>query len=391
MLEATGNRVRTDRLNQNNFFNIPSATADAALLLEGQYADISFRVRGQHSREFDDGHSHRNKVTLQELNKIFHLTDDLTLSVGKRLLSLDQSYIGQPLGFFQKQTDLADPTDSAGRAEGLPMLVLSWADKRAALTAVYSDDLGAERDGFNRGIRQWLLRAGYEFRNLGVSIVTRRASGESTGFGGTFSATLSDDASVYGSFYTARGTLRPGFSRSLLDRPRLVANPREVFGSYRARDGVEYPRAALGAIYTPKDLPKVQLELIYDRRGLSNDDYDRYLDLLEFHESARNAAVPAGVVDLNLALDSLILQSRGARRTYASLNIDHSVDNFNFGGGAYVGLADRSATYYASIAYTFGKGVSGLVSGAATRGRRNGEFGLGPVANIVSAHLKVAF
>jgi hypothetical protein len=324
---------------------------------------------------------------LQELNRVFQVNENLNLSIGKRLYSLDQSYIGQPLGFFQKQVDLSDPTDSAGRSEGLPMAVLSWADEKTSLTAVYSNDFKSDQDGFNRGLRQWLLRYGYEMPNASISLVVRDATGESIGYGGTFSATLAEYASVYGSFYNARGTLRPTLNAALAPIP-AVQPLADLVASSRRNDGKVYPRASLGVIYTPRGLPKVQLELIYDRRGLADARFDRTVSLLHYYREQMNAQ-PLALA--NLAAVSSLLHSQGARRKYASLNADHTIDEWSFAGGIYSSFADKSGSAYASFGYEFRKNLSMSFSAVRTFGSQDTEFRLSPVGAVYSLRLKYSF
>ncbi|MFL6631727.1 MAG: hypothetical protein ACJ8HJ_05360 [Massilia sp.] len=379
---------RTDAVNRDNFLGIADRSSSVALLLEGAFQGTTFRVRSQVSDTSGAQPATKKKVVLQELARTFQLDENVTLSVGKRLFSLDQSYVGQPLGFFQKQVDLSDPTDSAGRAEGLPMAVLSWANETTSLTGIYSDDFGVAPDGYNRGIRQWLVRYGYEMPNASLSLVVRRASSESLGFGGTFSATLADYASVYGSFYTARGTARPVLAQSIVDHPRVATNPSTLVGSFRADDDVAYPRAAVGFIVTPRDLPKLQVEYIHDRRGQSDAQFGKTIGLLHYLDSQPG---PVGLVGANKAAIASILQTRGARRRYLSVNVDHTIDAFSAGAGVYASLADRSGTAYASAGYLIGSHTSLSLSAVRMYGRHDTEFALSPVASVVSVRLKYTF
>lgn len=379
---------RTGYINKDNFLGIAERSSSLALLLEGAYRGTTFRMRTQVSGTPGAPSGPKKKLVLQELARSFQLDDNVTLSIGKRLFSLDQSYVGQPLGFFQKQVDLTDPMDSAGRAEGLPMAVLSWANESASLTGIYSNDFGAAPDGFNRGIRQWLVRYGHELPNASVSVVVRRASGESLGFGGTFSSTLAPYASVYGSFYTAKGTPRPTLAQSAVERPRIVADPSALAGPFRSGDGIAYPRAAAGVIFTPRDLPKLQLEYIYDRRGQSDEQFGKTTGLLRHLDGQPG---PGALVNANKAVVASLLQRRGARRHYLSLNADHAIDAFSASVGVYVGLADGSGTAYASSGYLIGKRTSISLSAVKTYGRPETEFALSPVASVYSARLKYSF
>jgi hypothetical protein len=391
LLDTSHTVVRTERLNPNNFFGISSSGGNAAFLLEGSASALTFRGRIQQHQEFATARATDTTATLLELNHVFQLDDSSSLSIGKRLFSLDQSYLGQPLGFFQKQADLTDPTDAAGRAEGLPMVVYSWSNEKASLTGLYSNDIGTSKDGFNRGIKQWLLRAGYELKNLSSSLIVRGASGESVGIGATFSATLGDAASVYGSFYSAKGTLRPVLTALENGGPTFATSKAAALRSLRAENDVNYPRAALGAIYAPQNQSKIQLEFIYDQRGLSRTEYRRYLDLIHLHQASNNRNLPAAFIDANLSYDSSILLSRGTRRKYVSLSMDRSFDQFSVSCGSYIDLEDGSGIYYTSLSYAVQSTVTASLSVTSLLGKRDSERRLSPVSGITTARLKWLF
>jgi hypothetical protein len=389
--DGVRSKINRSSVNPGNFLGMSSLQMDSAVLLEGRHSDVDFRLRAQVQANPQSGQTGSTTLVLQELSKTFALSEDLSLALGKRLYSIDQSFIGQPLGFFQKQTDLSDPTDAAGKSEGLPMLVLSWMDEKTTLSGIYSDDFNTVPDGMNRGIRQWVWRAAYEFKNLSTSLVFRRADGESAGWGGSFSATLAEDVSVYGSLYTASGTQRPYLRALFRQRPFFAVNEAQAIGFLRANNDVSYPRFTVGAMYTPRDWPRLQMEFIYDRRGLSGREYADYLNLIRFHATGAQRHVAPQLVNANLAFDAELLLARGMRRRYLSLNLDHNVDPFSLSCGAYLGLEDRSSIVYFSGGYALRKALGLSLSVSTLQGSADSERGLLPVSGSVSARIKYSF
>jgi hypothetical protein len=222
MLAQERNTLRQSVPNVDQF-GIPEHTSRLASLLEGRYSDITWRAR------LETVHTNlgsQNQGKLQELNRVFVLDDSVSLSLGKRLYALDPSYFNQPLGFLQKSTDLSDPLDTLGNAEGIPMAILSWSGAHASMAALYAKE--------HDGIAQSLLKYAYEFDAFSASVLLRDASGEGTGVGATLSGAAGDALSYYVSAYSVHGTQQ---------------------------------RATVGAIYTPATWPKVQLEYAYDGRS----------------------------------------------------------------------------------------------------------------------------
>ncbi len=375
--------VRGAPLNADNFTGIASEQLHLAGLLEGRWQEVSWRLRLETEHNRQDGQHSRSRV--QELNRVFTLSEGTSVSVGKRQYSLDQSYVLQPLGFFQKRTDLADPTDSLGQSEGVPMLLFSWVGRRASLAAVYSKDFENPPDGFNRGVEQSLLKLGYEWDGLSAAILLRRASGESTGVGATLSGTLGESFSYYGSVYHARGTPRP-IAPELVGEARQ--SPVQTLDSVRANDGEPYPRAAIGVIFTPRELPRFQLEYAYDRRGLSDAQYRHYLELIDRDAGPQQ---PALLTQANRATLAQMLIPQGMRRHYLSLSATQTLAGCDLTAGVYTGLADGSQTWYASLEAPLSAHLRFGLAATRQAGGARSERGLSPVAGTLAIRLRGLF
>ncbi|MET3135150.1 hypothetical protein AAKU55_005453 [Oxalobacteraceae bacterium GrIS 1.11] len=372
--------VRGAPLNVDNFEHIASGQIDFAALLEGETGGVSWRLRAEAARP--SGRATASSAVVQELNRVFQVGENSTLSLGKRIYSMDQSYVNQPLGFFQKRTDLADPTDSLGNSEGLPMVLLSWVGKSASAAALYSKDVESGADGYNRGVEQSLLKFGYEFERVSTALIVRRASGESTGWGATVSGAAGEALSYYGSYYAARGTLRP-----LL--PGLLTG----FGAgrgvqalefARADDGVLYPRATVGVVLAARDWPKLQIEYSYDRRGLSNQQYRAFSALVE-------GTPPDAPGKAQLAIASQMLLPQGVRQRYLDLNLTYALADWEWGGGVYAGVADWSRTWYASAKVALSPHASLMFSALSQDGPAQSEGALSPLAASVAARIQWRF
>ncbi|MFC5475545.1 hypothetical protein [Paraherbaspirillum soli] len=375
--------LRSTPLNVDNFARIAQTNTDLIGLLEGSYQGVSWRTRLAAQRtDIPEQRSHTS-VTLQELNRVFRLGDQTTLSLGKRLYSLDPSYVIQPLGFFQKRTDLSDPVDALAQSEGVPMAVLSWTGAKASLAALYSKDVGNDADGFNRGVEQSVLKFGYEFDQLSVSALVRRANGEADGVGGTVSGALGETLSYYGAYYSARGTQRP-ILNSLLDASATTPQ----LGFFRSNDGRRYQRFTAGLIYTPQDLPKVQLEYSYDGRGLSA---SQYAGLLEQIQRNQTAPLPDIAIKARQAVLSQMLIAQGARQRYLSLTLSQTLADWDVSGGVYMSLEDRSKVWHALAEYKISSRLTWMLSAVHQDGRANSERALSPVANVLATRLRWLF
>jgi hypothetical protein len=387
------NGLAATPLNQQNFLGIASHTSELAALLEGSYQGVSWRTRlDEQWSEVpgQDGHPRQGSARLQELNKLLPLGQDVTLSLGKRLYSLDPAYFNQPLGFFQKRTDLGDPLDSLGQSEGLPMAVLSWTGAKASAAALYSRDAKNAADGYNRGVEQALLKLGYEFGTLSANAILRRASGETQGKGGSISGAWGNTLAYYASYYSAQGTQRPILD-SLL--PGYVPGPGQfpVLGFFRSNDGQRYQRASLGLVLTPEHLPKLQLEYSYDGRGLSDAQYASLLAQMQANSASQNPALPLIVQQARQATLAQLFIPQGLRRRYVSAMLATEGEQWNASAGLYWGVEDSGKVWYANAEYKLNPRLSLLFSGMLQQGPADSERSLSPVSSSLAARARLAF
>ncbi|SFM61714.1 hypothetical protein [Rugamonas rubra] len=407
-------------LNEANFLDLAGHKTELVGLLEGRYQQFSWRARVETAHSDVAGERQRSAFTLQELNRVFQLNDAVTLSLGKRLYALDPSYVNQPLGFFQKRSDLSDPLDSLGQSEGLPMAVLSWTGASASVAALYSRDARRHADGYNRGVEQSLLKFGYEFPQLSASIVLRRASGESNGIGAALSGAVGDTLSWYGSAYSARGSQRPIVAGLTAPDGKLGvaanvslhanaggasdadgtngtsgssgssggAGGQGAYGPLRANDGHRYHRATVGLVWTLPDLPKLQLEYAYDGRGLSDAQFGRLLALVATN---RESALPTPAIAGLQAQLAQLLVSQGARRRYLSVSLAQTAGDWELGGGVYLGQDDRSRVWHGTADYRLDTRTTLMISALHQAGAADSERTLSPLGSSLALRLRRQF
>jgi hypothetical protein len=369
-------RLNESLLNPGNAYGIAESNRNLAGVIEGQLWQNTFRLRAEFTRENGVQSRERHSSQVLELNRVFRLSDSTTFSIGKRILSIDQSSFSQPLGFFQTQADFADLTDSLGKAEGLPMVVAGWAGGDATVAFIASNDFEHKIDGFNRGLKQTALKVTYELPDLSLTGLVRKAPGESVGAGGSYSFVPSERLNLYGSAYVARGTLRPV-------SPLLMAGHTGLFS--RQNDGVLYPRFTIGSAFSFNTDMRIQGELIYDRRGLSGEQFDELLR----RAAELSLAGPRNIASLASLGSSLT--GRGARRRYLSLLATRSLDAWSLSAGTYASLEDSSAVCYASVSTSLATRMSAVMSITRMIGGSGSERQLGPVGSGSSFSLRLSY
>lgn len=179
---------------------------EAALLTSGRWMDMRFRLRASTARTGTDAAAHgtSRSVQLLELSRSFEFGDHGIVTLGKTALNWDVGQALQPVGFFEPPVDLLDGAEFEGRSEGMPLLALAWITGPQSLTLAYaSQRLEAGRGRLDR----WGLKAGWNTDGLSADLVLHKASGASTGLGGTLSWTATE-RSVLHAALSAAGQLR---------------------------------------------------------------------------------------------------------------------------------------------------------------------------------------
>lgn len=78
----TRTEIRESPVNPNDFLSISRDSEETALLLEGQKLGVTGRVRASGTANFNPGSNAAKHFTIEELNRVFAIGDDWSLSIG---------------------------------------------------------------------------------------------------------------------------------------------------------------------------------------------------------------------------------------------------------------------------------------------------------------------
>ena len=354
-------------------------SSEFALFVEGKLEGFEWRVRAQVAGRTEDFPG-KPGVRINSLSYRHKLTDRLQVSVGKQQRVWGSGLSYQPIGFFRTETDLRDPTDSEGRAEGLPLVEATWLGDLLTTEVVYSDDLASVGD---RRLRQWAVRTGAQIGKIDASVLARGRRGAPAGLGA--SANWASNAWVaYGdAFY---GPLERG--RLDADRPlSIVAGVEHPSGTLPKEERARRVNAVVGLTFTPSAPWALSAEWQHRGNGLTAHRWRGLVDTVTAAaERLRTSDAGAAYRDILLYLP--LLSGGAARRDYVFGRVAFSKSLFSAALNGTVGVADGSAIITATSSYALSPLLT--VSLAATRfmGNDREEFGLSPVSQIVSVSLR---
>ena len=384
-----GRDVRNEPLNKNNFFDINQVAGELALSLEGLMSGFNWRLRFEHHQDYD-GPGSNSRLTVQEFSKTFSLNDYLYATIGKTQLNWDSALSYQVLGFFQKDTNFFDLTDNFALSEGLPLVSLSYLRENWNFTLVYSNDFLNDPDGFNRGLSQYAANMTFDIGRATASIIVQKPEGQRTGTGATANVELSEHLVGYGSFFMRKGTRRPISSLIWNDAADIaIDNPN---GSHRVDSIRRYTRFVLGINAAMTTGYSFIVEFSFDKRGLDESEWKRYLDLISTHREAA-IATDAGIRYLgfsNLAFDAETLLTQGARQKYIFTQITKTGKQYRGSFFFRYGL-DESALLGTNFDYALTDRLkTGFISNFFIGGK-TAEYGLLPVRSEIRAYLQLFF
>jgi hypothetical protein len=356
--------------------DVGNESTEAALLLEGRSRGFEWRLRGAVAGSVGEFPGDV-RVRLNALSYGRQLTPTVYASIGKqqRVWGSGQSY--QPLGFLRTQTNLRDPLDTEGRAEGVPMVYLSRLGDVVTVDAVYANSL-------QRGDRgQWALRASGQIGRVDASALIRRRDGDAAGVGG--SATWAGEQfQIYGDVYYGPPERRP-----LVDDATGGAFLSGDAPSIGATGGRRLS-AALGATWTPTATLTATAEIVRRGEGLSDSQFNRLFDrtfladaALRLQGDRRSLAVLANTV--------AVLSGPPIRRDYLFLRGAVAGRRFGFSGNANIGLADGSASLTLIASWTVAPRTFLAITGSRLVGQARSEFGQSPARTVGTLTLRRTF
>ena len=365
----------------NGVIDTSDAASEAAILLEGREGGLEWRVRGQVTGSTSD-FPEDAKIRLTALSYGQNLTERVYASIGKQQQLWGAGLSYQPLGFFRTQTNLRDPTDAEGRAEGLPMIYLSRLGDPLTLEAIYADELRGRVDG--QKTRQWAVRTSGQAGRLDASAIMRQRFGNKVGFGGsgTFAVTVFN---IYGDFYYG-----PPERRRRVD-DRIVQPIADFSDALPLQNGMSRRASyVVGVTYTPTSRLAFTSELVRRGEGLNSRQWNAFVAGLEDSASSLDGRdAPAAFAFLGNGLQ--LLSDGPARRDYFFQRASWTGRTTTAGLNATFGLDDGGVALTGSFGWSISPRFGLTASVTGFFGSNQSEYGLSPVKTVASLSLRRSF
>jgi hypothetical protein len=379
-------QASTSGVNPADLFGITGWTAETAVVLEANYQGFAARTRAVASVR---NGSTRTDLRFQELSWRGQIAGNWVLTLGKTQLQWDTAQSIQPVGFFQRDVDIADVTDSAGRSEGLPLAAITWLGDGLSVSAAFSDDTGSQADGFNRGLRQAAVRVSVDVHDTSYAFIGRWVDGDGVGLGATLSTPLTETLLFNASLYAEQGSRRPIHRLVFSEIPGLATeDPNQPL---RAVTDALYVRAAAGVnLGLPGGLT-FAAELTHDSAGLSPAQWRRFLALISLHSNTLANPALRGRAIANLGWDARAFIRSGARQSYAYGRVAWRGDATDLSLTARIGLADGAWLASVRAGWRLNAHWDTAATASLFQGARTSEYGQGLIRAVWGVQARLNF
>ena len=268
----------------------------------------------------DDRHSPSYRSALRECALDLSVSDDIDITVGRKILKWGTGYAFNPTGVLEPQRSPSDPSDRLGENEGNTLAEIKLLSGTSSLTFVYANDVRVSATDWSWGTQDFALRAYAYLSGLDLSLIGHYREADRPEAGLNWSYVIGDDLELHGEFIGKKGT------SALYHRIITTDDDRQIFTSwpyaalYDNSDRIFYKFLA-GGQYTFRGGLNITLEYYHNAEGLSSTEWNRWMEFVKFQSGIQRGIVPVppGLLDAsrgNLLWALQTLSSRGTMRDY---------------------------------------------------------------------------
>ncbi|WP_349368694.1 hypothetical protein [Salinarimonas sp.] len=304
------------------------------------------------------------------------------LIFGYHALNTDPSYAFQPIGLFGDSADYSTFLDRTFERESSPM---------ARFEHYFGDVLAAATLSENRrhdlGSLQFVTSAAFSVGNTDAQLLYRYDEELGSGAGGAFSTVIGEGLQLHGSAFVQRGSARRYHADAISGTLRFRTADDSPIGRHRLDADDLVLRAVIGGHYTFRSGHNLLVELIHDGEGMSDAEWGRYVDVVDFH---RNAPAPAVARAGNLGFDASVLGSANMQNyAFARYSLGPRASNLSL--SALVNLSDGSTRLTVDAFREIGDSVEIYGNVSMNSGCRTCDFGLLPERYSANLGLSLRF
>ena len=317
--------------------------------------------------------------SIRELSYDLSLTDNLDMTVGRKILKWGPGYAFNPTGVVEPQRSPSDPSDRLGQNVGRTLISVNAFLGKSSLTLVYLNDAQFQSGNFHWGEHDYALRA-YTFLNgLDLSGILHYRQGDRLEVGTNWSYVVGENLELHGEFLAKKG------SSTLYHEILWSDNPEQIFASYPYTERFDnsneiFYKLLLGGQYTFENGVNIALEYYRNMEGLSTSEWNQWMKFVKFQNGIQQGSIPVPPEMVGPSRDNLLwalqtLSPRGTMRDYLFGREYYSADGWSFEFIQLMNADDASVVVVPTISYRISEFFSVYGRFTAFLGKSDSEYG----------------
>ena len=317
--------------------------------------------------------------SIRELSYDLSLTDNLDITVGRKILKWGPGYAFNPTGVVEPQRSPSDPSDRLGQNVGRTLISVNAFLGKSSLTFVYLNDAQFESRIFHWGEHDYALRA-YTFLNgLDLSGILHYRQGDRLEAGTNWSYVVGENLELHGEFLAKEG------SSTLYHEILWSDNPDQIFTSdpystpYNHSSEIFY-KLLLGGQYTFENGLNIALEYYRNMEGLSSSEWNQWMKFVKFQNGIQQGSILVPPEMIGPSRDNLLwalqtLSANGTMRDYLFGREYYSVSSWSIEFIQLMNADDASIVLVPTVSYRISQFFSLYVRFTAFLGKNDSEYG----------------
>ena len=318
-------------------------------------------------------------ATIRELSYDLSLSDNLDITVGRKILKWGPGYAFNPTGVVEPQRTPSDPSDRLGQNVGRTLISVNAFLGKSSLTFVYLNDAQYHSGEFHWGEHDFAFRA-YTFLNgLDLSGILHYREGDRLEAGTNWSYVFGENLELHGEFLAKEG------SSTLYHEILSSDNPDQIFASYPYTARFDHSheifyKLLFGGQYTFENGLNIALEYYRNMEGLSKSEWNQWLKFVKFQNGIQQGLIPVSPEMIapsryNLLWSLQTLSPRGTMRDYLFGREYYSIDDWSIEFIELMNADDASVVLVPTVSYRISQYLSMYGRFTSFLGRGDSEYG----------------
>jgi hypothetical protein len=331
------------------------------------------------STSTDNLHSPDYNYSLRECAFDYSLSDQVDITIGKKILKWGTGYAFNPTGVVEPQRSPSDPSDRLGQNEGSKLAAVDFFMGNNSLTFVYVNDSRVQSWQWHWGTQEFALRAYTFLSGLDLSLVGHYREGDRLELGTNWSYVVGDNLELHGEFLGKEGSSTLYHQAIATDDDQQIFSSHPYTAMYNNSNRIFY-KLLLGGQFTFDNGVNIAIEYYRNTEGLSGTQWKRWMKFVKFQSDIQRGLIPispelVGPSRNNLLWALQTLSPRGAMQDYLFGREYFATGDWGIDLIQFMNAQDFSAVLVPTLSFKLSDNLSAYGRLSVFTGKNDSEFG----------------